>query len=74
MSAAPIYAASVLSVLHSLMTTQAAPTMFSQRHHTQDEAALTQIFNRFERWQTLRAFFQVLTFGALLWAITAHIQ
>jgi hypothetical protein len=74
MAAAPIYAAGVFSVLHSFMTTQAAPTMFSQRRQTQDEAALTEIFNRFERWQTLRAFFQVLIFGTLLWAITAYLQ
>jgi hypothetical protein len=73
-SATPIYVAAMLSILHSLMTTQAAPTMFSQRRHSQDEAALTEIFNRFERWQTLRAFFQVLTFGALLWALAAHLQ
>ena len=73
-SAVPIYVAAVLSILHSLMTTQAAPTLFSQRRHPQDEAALREIFNRFERWQTLRAFFQVLTFGALLWAIATYIR
>src|SRR5258708_16010745 len=73
-SAVPIYIAAVLSILHSLMTTQAAPTLFSQRRHPQDEAALREIFNRFERWQTLRAFFQVLTFGALLWAIATYIR
>ena len=70
-SATPLYIAAVLSILHSLTTTRAAPTMFSQRHHTQDGAALAEIFNRFERWQTLRAFFQVLTFGSLLWAVVA---
>src|SRR2546430_883730 len=32
-SAVPIYVAAVLSILHSLMTTQAAPTLFSQRRH-----------------------------------------
>ena len=72
--ATPIYVAAVLSILHSLMTTQAAPTMFSQRRHAQDEAALTEIFNRFERWQTLRAVFQVLTFGVLLWAIATYLR
>jgi hypothetical protein len=73
-SATPVYVAAVLSILHSLTTTQAAPTMFNQRRHPQDEAALIKILNRFERWQTLRAFFQVLTFGALLWALAAHPQ
>ncbi len=73
-SAVTIYVAAVLSILHSLMTTQAASTLFSQRRHPQDEAALREIFNRFERWQTLRAFFQVLAFGALLWAIATYIR
>jgi len=35
--------------------------MFSQRGYENDEAALTAIFNRFERWQTIRA---VLLFDA----------
>jgi len=67
--ALPIYVAGVLSILHTLATTQAAPTMFSQRRHENDEAALTAIFNRFERWQTIRAILQLLTFLALLWAL-----
>jgi hypothetical protein len=69
----PLYVAAGLSVFHSLMTTQAAPTLFSQRRHAQDEAPLVKIFNRFERWQTLRAIFQVLTFSALLWALTDYL-
>jgi hypothetical protein len=65
----PLYLAALLSLAHSLVTTQAAPTMFSQRRHGDDEAALTKIFNRFERWHALRAFLQVLTFAAVLWAL-----
>jgi hypothetical protein len=61
-----------LAVLHSLVTTQAAPTNFSQRRAVGDEAALTRIFNRFERWQALRAVLQVLNFGALLWALIVY--
>jgi len=67
----PLYLAAGLSVLHSLVTTQAAPTMFSQRQHDQDEAALRTVFNRFERWQTLRAILQVMTFVTLLWALVS---
>ena len=68
--AVPLYAAAGLAVLHSLVTTQAAPTNFSQRKVDQnDEAALTEIFDRFERWQTARAALQVLNLGAMLWAI-----
>jgi hypothetical protein len=73
--AAPlIYIAAVLSILHSLVTTQAAPIMFSQRRHENDEKTLETLFNRFERWQTLRAFLQVLTFGALLWAVIMYMR
>lgn len=35
-----IYLAAVLSILHSLVTTQAAPLMFSQRRHENDKTAL----------------------------------
>lgn len=65
----PLLIAAILSVLHSLATTQAAPTNFSQRKVPNDEAALASIFARFERWQTLRAVLQVLTFVTMLWAL-----
>jgi hypothetical protein len=73
MDALPIYLAALFSILHSLVTTQAAPFMFSQRGHENDEGALAEVFNRFERWQTLRAILQVLTFGALLWAMVSYV-
>lgn len=47
-SATPLYAAAGLAVLHSLATTQAAPTNFSQRQVAKDEAALACVFDRFE--------------------------
>ncbi len=68
-----ICAAALLSILHSLVTTQAAPLMFRQKRHDNDEAALTAIFNRFERWQTLRALLQVLTFAMLLLAVVRYV-
>jgi hypothetical protein len=67
--AAPSYVAAILCILHTLATTQAAPTMFSQRRYQNDEAALTQVFNRFERWQTVRAVLQMLAFIAILWGL-----
>jgi hypothetical protein len=70
-SVTPLCAAAGLAVLHSLVTTQAAPTNFSQRRMANDEAALAVVFDRFERWQTLRASLQVLGFGAMLWALVA---
>ena len=53
--------------------TQAAPTNFSQRG-VADEAALARVFDRFERWQTLRVVLQVLNFGAMLWALVAYVS
>lgn len=64
----PLYGAALLSLLHSLVTSRAAPTLFSQRRHA-DASALDAVFDRFERWQTLRASLQVLTFAALLWGL-----
>ncbi len=65
----PLYIAAVLSVLHSLVTTQAAPLMHRQRNQEQDEATLASLFDRFARWQALRASLQVLAFAMLLWAM-----
>ena len=71
----PLYAAAGLAVLHSLATTQAAPTNFSQRKVTQDdETALAEIFNRFERWQAARAALQVLNLGTMLWAVAESLD
>jgi hypothetical protein len=65
----PILIAAILSILHSITTTQAAPTNFCQRKAANDEQELTEVFNKFERWQTARAILQLLTFIATLWAI-----
>jgi hypothetical protein len=73
-SATPLYVAAALAVLHSLATTQAAPTNFSQRQVVGDEAALARVFDRFERWQTLRVVLQALNFGAMLWALVAYVS
>lgn len=73
-TALPLYVAVGLSILHTLVTTQAAPTMFSQRQHDHDEAALTQIFNHFARLNALRAVLQVVTFATLLWALVRYLR
>ncbi|MEO7001837.1 MAG: hypothetical protein ABI068_08410 [Ktedonobacterales bacterium] len=65
----PVLIAAILSVLHSLATSQAAPTNFKQRTVADDEAALTAIFDRFDRWQRVRSVLQVATFIAMLWAL-----
>jgi hypothetical protein len=70
----PLYVASGLAVLHSLATTQAAPTNFSQRRVADDATALARVFDSFERWQTLRAALQVLNFGVMLWALVTYVS
>ncbi|MGO9387135.1 MAG: hypothetical protein ACLPWD_03705 [Methanobacterium sp.] len=65
----PLYFAGILAVLHSLVTIRAAPINFSQRKAIRDQFALEHIFNRFERWQELRAVLQVLNFVVMLWVL-----
>ena len=67
----PVLLAGGLSIAHSFATLRAAPINFSQREVASDEAALRDIFDRFERWQTARAALQLATFVAMLWALAA---
>jgi len=64
-----LVAADALSVLHTLATLQAAPTLFKLRKAGDDEAEQARILDRFERWQTVRVVLQVLTLGALILAL-----
>ena len=69
----PLALASGMSVCHFLATSQAAPAMLSLKDTPDDEALLKPKLDQFERWQAVRAAFQVLTFFVLLWAIiVAH--
>lgn len=61
--------ATLLSLLHTFATTRAAPLMLSIKNVPDDEALLRVKLNRFARWHTVRASFQVLTFFVLLWAL-----
>ena len=63
----------MLTVAHPLATTRAAPTTFSQRAAGGDAARLPAIFDRPERWQTVRAALQALCLLALAWALVASI-
>ena len=67
----PLSIALLLSVLHSFATTRAAPVMLSIKDAPTDEALLASKLDRFARWHTVRATFQVLTFFVLLWALVA---
>lgn len=66
--------ATALTVGHSLVTARAAPTNLSQRHvPAGDEHALTRIFDRFQRLQTIRATLQTTTLAAVVWALVTTI-
>jgi hypothetical protein len=62
-----------LTIAHSLVTTRAAPTNFSQRKAAGQADELAAVFNRFERLQTLRVSLQVLTLLAVAWALVTQI-
>ena len=68
----PLVVAGVLAIAHSVTTARAAPINFSQRSTT-DETALSNIFDRFERWQTVRATLQFATFLCMVWALATNV-
>lgn len=63
-SAAAIAAA--LSVVHSLATSRAAPTMLGLRNAGADDEGTGRRLDRFERWQTARVLAQIATLTAAL--------
>jgi hypothetical protein len=69
----PLLVAGALTVAHTFTTARAAPINFSQRAAGDDEAALTAIFGRFERWQALRAGLQLATFLVMLRALVVNV-
>jgi len=72
-TAIALWGALVATLVHSLATSRAAPINFRQRQLGDDEAALAELFDRFERWQTLRAVCQVLALVAVLAAIATAV-
>lgn len=61
--------ASLFSFLHTFATTRAAPTLLSLKDATRDDALVTAKLDRFARWHTIRALFQVPVFFLLLWTL-----
>lgn len=70
--ALPLYISCGLAILHTITTSQAAPTNFKQRQVSDDEAALKKVFNEFAKWQTIRCVLQVMAFGTMLWGLVAY--
>lgn len=72
-NALPLYLAALLAVLHSFTTTRAAPNMLALREPISDEAQLTETFDRFAKWHSIRAILQLLNFVCLVWAVAVHL-
>jgi hypothetical protein len=64
----------VATVAHMGLTAVAAPTNMSQRRYIGDEAALTRLFDRFERLQTARWAFNLAALGAAGWLLAATVR
>ena len=62
----------VLAVLHSLVTTRAAPQILRLRDPGTDQAAMAAALDRFAAWHTARAIVQLLNFLTLLWSVIAY--
>jgi hypothetical protein len=76
--AVPVYLAAGLGIAHAASTVKAAginwtiaPWQPPERRIT-DEGRLTEVFDRYERWQALRASLRFLTFAAGVWALAAN--
>ncbi len=65
----PLSLATLLSLLHTVATTRAAPIMLSLKNTPDDEALLAAKLDRFACWHMVRAMLQVLAFFTLLWAL-----
>ena len=68
---AALWVAVAATLLHSAATARAAPTNWRQRALGDDAAALAALFDRFERWQTVRVICQVVALVAILVALAA---
>jgi hypothetical protein len=73
----PVHVAAGLGIAHALSTVKAAKINWAiapwqpPEHRIRDERELADVFDRFERWQTVRATLQFLTFAAGVWALAA---
>ena len=62
------------TVAHMAITGRAAPTNISQRRHAGDEPALTAVFDRFTRLQTVRLVFNLTALAGAVWAVVTTVQ
>jgi len=70
----PLYAASLSAVGYLAATAKAAPIMWSLRTAQDEEQVVKQKLDRFAFWHIWRTAFQLLAFGALLWALASGLR
>ena len=70
----PLYAGAAVAKMHSVCTTQAAPTLFRQQRVSGNETALKDVFDRFQRWQNARCALQLIGFGISLWSLWVYVH
>jgi hypothetical protein len=66
----PLYISTFSTILAFAGTAKAAPVMLSLKNAPNDEGLLKQKLNTFERWNTFRSIFQIISFIALSWSLT----
>jgi hypothetical protein len=64
--------ASVLAILHSITTTQAAPTMMRVGKAEDREEVIAPLLDRFTFWSWFRSILQIATGVVLVWALIVH--
>ena len=75
----PIFVGGGVAILNLLSTFMAArinwtiaPWTSGSQKAAEDESALSGIYNRFERWQGVRAAVQFLSFAVAVWALAVN--
>ena len=66
--------AAAFALVHALGTSQAAPTAFSVRNAINNEDSLTEIFDKFSKWTSLRGIAGVSMFIAMVGALITITQ
>lgn len=69
MVVALLASASVLSILHSLTTVRAAPTMMRVGRSEEREELIAPLLDRFTFWSWFRSIFQIATAVVLVWTL-----
>lgn len=65
----PLYITALPILGYLFSTAKAAPIMWSLKKTPDDEAILKQKIDKFEYWNSWRAFFQIIAFVGMIWTL-----